>query len=175
MHGLVTLFLEVIALMNILLLLRCFVLVVLVFVMRVAVALIFLMMIVRSLVVVVALVASMVVMILATMLPIAQITAAHDRKMSHLLLIQLVLLLDLLKDAGRFIGSLALLKKANKPKRVHGRILLCLRKLELMCLGLHEEDLFGLLLRCGQLHHLTDVATVKVYKEQYSTLHELMH
>jgi hypothetical protein len=44
-----------------------------------------------------------------------------------------------------------------------------------MCLGLREEDLFALLLRCEKLHHSTDVATVKVTEELYLTLNELMH
>ncbi len=44
-----------------------------------------------------------------------------------------------------------------------------------MCLRLHEKDLFALLLRHGQLYYLTDVATIKVAKELYLTLHELMH
>jgi hypothetical protein len=44
-----------------------------------------------------------------------------------------------------------------------------------MRLGLCKEDLFALLLRCGQLHCSTDVATAKVAEELYSTPHELMH
>jgi hypothetical protein len=44
-----------------------------------------------------------------------------------------------------------------------------------MCLGLRGEDLFALLLRRGQLHHLVDVATIKIAEELYSTPHELMH
>jgi hypothetical protein len=90
----------------ILLLIGLFVLVVLVFTTRVVVALIILMMIVRLFVAVIALVDAiasvplMVFRILAMMPPVAQITAACDRKMSHLLLFGLFLLLDLLKDAA---------------------------------------------------------------------------
>ncbi len=101
--------------------------------------------------------------------------AACNEKMSRLLLFRLFLLLDLLKDAGRFIGSLTLLKKGNKPKQVHRHHFVCLYKLVLMRLRPRKEDLFALLLRCGQFHHLTDVATIKVAEELYWTLHECMH
>jgi hypothetical protein len=96
----------VIALAIILLLVGLFVLVVLVFATRVIVMLIVLMTIVMSSVVAIALVALMVVAILAMMLPVAHVMAVVDGKMSRLLLFQLCLFLDLLKDAGRFISSL---------------------------------------------------------------------
>ncbi len=100
----------------------------------------------------------------------------RDRKISSLLLFWLILVLgNLLKNAGRFIVSLTLLEKGDEPKWVHGHRLVCIHKLKLMRLGLHKEDLFALLLRCGQLHCLTDVATVKVAEELYLTPHELMH
>jgi hypothetical protein len=98
MHGLVAIYLEVIALANILLLAGLFVLVVLVFATRMIVASIVLITIVMSLVIAIALVASMVVAILAMMLPVTWVTAAWDRKMSHLLLFWPFLLLYLLKD-----------------------------------------------------------------------------
>jgi hypothetical protein len=164
MHGLITLFLEVNVLAIILLLVGFFVLVVLVFATREIMALMILMTIVRSSVIAIALVASMVLVILATMLPVSGITAARDGKMSRLLLFGLFLLLDL-----------TLLEKGNEPKRGHGHHLVCLCRLKLMCLGLRKEDLFALLLHCGKLHRLTDVATVKVAEELYSMLHELMH
>ncbi len=44
-----------------------------------------------------------------------------------------------------------------------------------MHLGLHEEDLFALLLHCGQLHHSMNVATVEVAEEIDLMPHELMH
>ena len=44
-----------------------------------------------------------------------------------------------------------------------------------MCLGLHEEDLFTLLLRPGYLHHPNEVATIKIADELYLSLHELVH
>jgi hypothetical protein len=128
------------------------------------------------LVIAIALIALMIVALLATMLPIAQITAVHNKKMSYLLLFWLLIFLgDFLKNAGCFIGSLTLLGKGNKMKQVCGHHLVCLCKLELMHLGLHKEDLFALLLHCGQLHHLTDVVTIKVAEELYSTPHELMN
>jgi hypothetical protein len=48
-------------------------------------------------------------------------------------------------------------------------------ELELMRLGLREEDLFTLLVCCGYFHHLMDVATLKVAEKLYSMPHELMH
>jgi hypothetical protein len=110
---------------------------------------------VMSSVIAIASVALMVVAILATTLPVAQITAASDRKMSRLLLFRLLLLLDLFKNAGHFIGSLTLLEKDYELKRVHGHHFVCFCKLVLMHLGLRKEDLIALLLGCGQLHHST--------------------
>jgi hypothetical protein len=62
------------------------------------------------------LVASMVVAILVLMLPVAQIMGASNGKMSRLLLVWLLFLLDLLKDADHFIGSLTLLKTRLRAK-----------------------------------------------------------
>jgi hypothetical protein len=44
-----------------------------------------------------------------------------------------------------------------------------------MSLGLREEDLFTLLLRCGYFHHLTEVTTLKIAVMLCSMPHELMH
>ncbi len=140
MHGLVTLFLEVIALAIILLLVGIFVLVVLVFVTRIIVTLIVSIATVILLVVRITLVASMVVAVLVAILPVAQIMDASDRKMSHLLLFWLIFLLDLVKNAVCFIGSLTLLKKGDEPKWVHGHCLVCFCKLVLIHLGLRKED-----------------------------------
>ncbi len=171
MHGLVTPFLELFALAIILLLVGLFVLEVLVFATRVIVALIVLMTFAMSLVVTIVSVALMVVEILAIMLPVAQITAASNKKMRRLLLFWLLFLLDLVKDASCFIGSLTLLKKGNELKQVCENHLVCFCKLELMHLELHKEDLFAFLLRYGQLDCSTDVATVKVAEELYLMLH----
>jgi hypothetical protein len=168
-QGLVALFLEVITLAIILLLIGLAALMVLVVTTRMIVALIVLMRIASSLVIVIASVTSMIVAPFATMLLVAQIAAACDGKMSCRLLFWL------LKDAGRFIGSLTLLEKDNDPKQVCGHRFVCIPKLKLMCLGLHREDLFALLLCHGQLHRSTDAATVKVTEELYSTPHESMH
>jgi hypothetical protein len=51
----------------------------------------------------------------------------------------------------------------------------CFLKLVLMRLGLREVDLFAIFLRCGQLHNMTNIATVKVAEELYLKLHEFMH
>ncbi len=48
-------------------------------------------------------------------------------------------------------------------------------KLVLVHLGLHEEDLFTLLLRHRYVHCLTEVTTIKVAEKLYSTPHELVH
>ncbi len=68
-------------------------------------------------------------------------------------------------NASRFIGSLTLLKKGDEPKRVRSHHFVCLRELKHMRFGLRKEDLFTLLLRCGQLHHLMDVVTIEVAEE----------
>ena len=90
--------------------------------------------------------------------------------MSHLLLFWLFVLLDLVKDADHFIGSLTLLKKGDEPKQVCGHRLVCFP-----INWLREEDLFTLLLHSGQLNCSTDVATVKVAEELYLMPHEFMH
>ncbi len=88
--------------------------------------------------------------------------------MSRLLLFWLLFLLELVKDAGRFIGSLTLLKNGYEPKRVHGHHSVCFPKLALMRLGLRKKDLLALFLHCG-------LATLEVAKELHSTPHEFMH
>ncbi len=65
-----------------------------------------------------------------------------------------------------------MLKNSNKFERVSGH---CLVKLELMRLGLREEDLFTLLLCLGYLHCLKEVATLKIAEKLYLTPHELVH
>ncbi len=176
MHGLIALFLEVIALAIILLLIGLVALIVPDVATRMIVASIILIRIVGSSVIAITLVALMIVAILTTMLPVAQFTAMRIKKMSRLLLFWLLFVLgNLLKNACRFIGSLTLLKNGDEPKRIHGHHLVHLRKLKLMCLGLRKEDLFPLLLRRGHLHCLTDVAIVKVAEELCLTPHELMH
>jgi hypothetical protein len=84
--------------------------VVLLFTTKMIMALIVLMAAGVSTFVAVALVTSMVVTVLATMMSVVWVTAASDGKMSHLLLFWLLLLLELVKDTGRFVGSLTLLE-----------------------------------------------------------------
>ncbi len=95
--------------------------------------------------------------------------------MSCRFLLWLLLLLELVKDTGSFISSLALLEKGHKPKRVCRYCFVGLCKLKLMRLGLHEKDWFAFLLRCGQLYCLTEVAAIKVAEELHSAPHKLMH
>ncbi len=44
-----------------------------------------------------------------------------------------------------------------------------------MHLRLREEDLLTLLLRCGYVHHSTEVVTLKVAEKLHLMLHELVH
>ncbi len=145
--------------------------------MRTVVALIVLMKILRFAIVVVTLVASMVVVILvATMLLLAQFTATRGGKMSHFLFFWLLFILgNLLKNTSCFVVCLTLLEERNELEGVSGHHLVQVCKLELMHLGLHEEDLFILLLHCRYCHCLTEVATLKIAEKLYSTLHELVH
>ncbi len=48
-------------------------------------------------------------------------------------------------------------------------------ELVLVCLGLREEDLFTLLLRCRYIHRSTEVTTLGVAEKLYSTPQELVH
>jgi hypothetical protein len=135
------------------------------------------MMIVGLLVVAIVLVALTVVAILVvTMQLVAGFMATGGKKMSRLLFFWLLLVLDnLLKNTNHFVDRLTLLKESNELERVCGHCLGCICKLELIRLGLCKEDLFTLLLCCGYLHCLTEVATVKIADELYSRPHELMH
>ncbi len=101
--------------------------------------------------------------------------ARWEDESSFSLFLLLLVLGNLLKNAGRFIGSLTLLKIGNEPKQVCGHHFVCLRELTLMRLGLRKEDLFVFLLHRGQLHSSMDVATIKVAEELYLTPHELMN
>ncbi len=92
-------------------------------------------------------VASMVVANLATMMPVVQVMAVSNRKMCCLLFLWLLLLLELVKDTGRFFGSLTLFEIGHKPKRVHGHHFVCFHELKLMRLRLQEKYLFAFLLR----------------------------
>ncbi len=124
------LFHEVIALAIIFLFVGLAVLRVLIIATRTILVSIVLMTIVGLLVVSILLVASMIVMILvALMLLVAQLTAMHGGKISHLLFFWLLFVLgDLLKNASRSVGCLTLLKESNELERVHGHCLICIRE-----------------------------------------------
>ncbi len=106
MHGVVALFLEVIALAIILLVGGLVVLCVLVVALTTIMALIVLMTIIRSAMVAITPVASMVVAIFVTMmLLVARFMATHGRNMSRILFLQLLLVLgNLLKNASHLVG-----------------------------------------------------------------------
>jgi hypothetical protein len=120
MHGLITLFLEVIALAIMLLFVGLAALQVLVVAARTFVAPIVLLTIVRLAIVAIALVDPMIVTIfVATVLLVARFTATHGKKMSRFLLFWLLLVLCILcKNASHLVGCLALLKESNKLERV---------------------------------------------------------
>ncbi len=96
--------------------------------------------------------------------------------MSCTLFLWLLLVLgDLLKNASRIVGCLTLLKEGNHSEQVDMHRLVQVGKLVLVCLRLRKEDLFTLLLRCGNVHCLTEVVALKVAEKLYSTMHELVH
>jgi hypothetical protein len=102
--------------------------------------------------------------------------AVHGRNMSHSLFLWLLLVLgNLLKNASCLVGHLTLLKEDNHSERVGRHRLVQVGKLVLVHLRLREEDLFTLLLRHGYVHHLMEVAALKVAEKLYSTTHELVH
>ncbi len=176
MHGLVALFLEVIALAIILLFVGLTALQVLVVASRTIVASIVLMTIVGLAIIAIALVAPMIVAIfVTTMLLVAQFMATSGRKMSHFLLFLLLLVLDNLHgNASCLVGCLTLLEESNQLERVSRHRLIQVCELELMRLGLRKEDLFTLLLHCGYFHQSTEVATLEVAEKLHLMLHELM-
>ncbi len=114
MHDLVVLLFEVIAFAVIFLFIGLFLFVHL-FAIRMIMASIISMVTVVLTFVAIALVASMIVAVLAMTMPMVLVTAGSNRKMSRLLFFWLLLLLELVKDAGCFIHSLTLLKKGHRP------------------------------------------------------------
>ncbi len=120
MHGLVTLFLEVIALVIIFLVVGLAVPCVLVVASTTIMALIVSMTIIWSAIIAVALVALMTVAVVVTaMLAVAQLTATCSRKMSHFLFLWLLLILgNLIKNASRLVSRLTLLKEGNHSEWV---------------------------------------------------------
>jgi hypothetical protein len=118
----------------------------------------------------------MIVTIFTTaMFMVAQFTATCDRKLSHFPFLWLLVLGNLLKNTSRLVGCPTLLKEGNHLERVSRHRLVQVGKLVLVCLGLREEDLFTLLLRCRYVHCLTEVATLKVAEKLYLMPHALVH
>ncbi len=96
--------------------------------------------------------------------------------MSRFLFLRLLLILgNLIKNASRLVGCLTLLEEGNHSERVDRYRLVLVSELVLVHLRLREEDLFTLLLRCGYIHRLTEIATLEVAEKLYSTPHELVH
>ncbi len=133
--------------------------------------------IVRLAIIAIVSVASMIVAIfVATMLLVAQFMAMRGRKMSRFPLFWLLLVLgNLLENASCLVSCLTLLEESNKLERVSRHNLVQVCKLELMCLGLREEDLFTLLLHRGNFHRLAEVATLKVADKLHLMPNELVH
>jgi hypothetical protein len=174
-HGLVTFFLEVIALAIILLVVELVAPHVLVVASRAIVVPIVLMRIIGS-IVAVALVASTIVAIVTTaMLTVAQFMVTCNRKLSRFPVLWLLVLGNHLKNASHIVGCLTLLEEGNHLERVSRHRLVQVSKLVLVRLGLCEEDLFTLLLRCKYVHCLTEVTTLEVAEKLYLMPHELVH
>ncbi len=140
-------------------------------------ALIVSMTIVRLVIVVIASVASMIVVVdMTAMLTVVQFTATRGRNMSRFLFLRLLLVFgDLIKNASRLVGCLTLLEEGNHSERVGRHRLVQVGKLVLVRLGLHEEDLFTLLLYCRYVHRSLEVVTLKVAEKLHLMPHELMH
>ncbi len=176
MHGLATLFLEVIALVIILLVIGLVAPHVLAVALRAILAPIVSMTIVGSSIIAVALVALMIGAIFTTaMLMVAQFMAMCDRKLSRFPFLWLLVLGNLLEDASRLVGCLTLLKEGNHLERVSRHRLFQVGKLVLVHLGLHKKDFFTLILRRRYVHRSTEVTTIKIAKKLYLMPHELMH
>ncbi len=177
MHGLVTLFLEVIAFAIILLVVGLVVPHILVVLSTMIMAMIVSMMIIRLAIVAIESVASMVVAIfVVTVLLVAQFMVMSGRNMSRTLFFWLLLVLgDLLKNASRLVGCLTLLKEGNRSEWVGRHRLVQIGELVLVHLRLHKEDLFTLLLRRGYIHHSIEEVTLEVAEKLHSMPHELVH
>jgi hypothetical protein len=167
MHGLVALFPGVFALAIILLVIGLVALCILVIMSSMIMASTILMTIVRLAIIVVVAVASIVIMVF---------TALRSKKMSCSYFLWLLLILgNLLKNASRLVGCLTLLKESNHLEQVGWHHLVQVGKLVLVRFRLRKEDLLTLLLRRGYVHHLTEVATLKVAEKLHLMPRELVH
>ncbi len=176
-HGLVILFLEVIALAIILLVGGLVVPCVLFVALTMIMASIVLMRIIRLAIIAIMPVALMVIAIFVAMvLLVAQFTATCSRNMSRTLFLRLLLILgNLLENASRLVGRLTLLKEGNHSERVGRYRLVQVGELVLVRLRLREEDFFTLLLCRRCIHRLTEVVTLKVAEKLHLMPHELVH
>jgi hypothetical protein len=96
--------------------------------------------------------------------------------MSRFLFLWLLLILgDLIKNAGHLVGCLTLLKEGNHSEQVGRHQLIQVGKLVLVHLRLCKEDLFTLLLCCRYVHHSMKVVNLEVPEKLHSMLHELVH
>jgi hypothetical protein len=96
--------------------------------------------------------------------------------MSHFPFLWLLHVLgNLLDNASRLVGCLTLLKEGNHSERVGRHHLVQFGKLVLVCLRLHEEDLFTFLLHCGYINCSTEVVTLGFSEKLYLMPHELVH
>ncbi len=177
MHGLVALFLEMIALAIILLVVGLVVPCVLVVALNTIMALIVLMMIIRLAIIAITSVTLMVIaLFVATVLLVARFTATCCRKMSCTLFLWLLLVLgNLLKNSSHLVGCLPLLKEGNHSEWAGRYRLVQVVKLVLVHLRLREEDLFTPFLCRGYVHRLTEVVTLEVAEKLHSMPHELVH
>jgi hypothetical protein len=82
---------------------------------------------------------------------------------------------NLLENASRLVGCLTLLKEGNHLEWVSRHRLVEVSELVLVHLRSCKEDLFVLLLHRRYIHHLKEVATLKIAEKLYSTTHELVH
>ncbi len=140
MHGLLTLFLEEIALAIILLVVGLAAPHVLIIASRVIVVLIVSITIVGSLIIAVTLVALMIVAIFMTaILTVAQFMATWDRKLSRFPFLRLLVLGDLLENTSRLVSCLTLLKEGDHLERVRRHRLVQVGKLVLVHRFVHSS------------------------------------
>ncbi len=176
MHGLVTLFVEVIALAIVILVVGLVAPHVFVVALRAIMAPIVLMTKVGSSIIAVTLVALMIVVIFTTaMLTVAQFMATCDGKLSGFPFFWLLVIGNILENASRLVRCLTLLKEGNHLERVSRHHLVQVGKLVLVHRRLCKEDLLTLLLCCRYAHCSTEVATIKVAEKLYLMPRELVH
>ncbi len=101
--------------------------------------------------------------------------ATCNRKLGCFPFFWLLVFGNLLENASHLVGCLTLLEEGNHLEQVSRHLPVQVGELVLVRLGLHKEDLYTLLLCHRYIHCSTEVTTLKVAEELYSTLHELVH